>query len=252
MIGIIYKRVLNIFKTLPIKVWGLSLLGGLLSMLALIFGFIPIISIPVIAAISAGMASIYLNAYNGRDVSTNQIFDGFRDFMHVAGGMCWQYLWIFLWCLIPIAGPVIAIIKSISYSFTPYILMREKSVRALDAIKKSKQDTMGHKGKIFIAVFLPCIAFVFLTAILALLSMIPFVGVIFALVSFVLYIIYTLLAPMFLGLVQAGFYEYVKTPAPSSSTNVDEDAPKEPCPSCGHENVIGLKFCGKCGTKLSD
>lgn len=251
MIGIIYKRVLNIFKTIPVKLWGLSLLSGLLSVIVLIFGLTPIISIPVIAVISAGMSAIYLSAYNGRDVSSNQMFDGFRDFWHVAGGMCWQYLWLFLWFLIPIAGPVIAIVKSISYSFTPYILMQEKSVTAIDAIKKSKQDTMGHKGKIFAAIYVPAIAFVLLSVVLALLALIPFVGILFAIISFIVSLIYSLFAPMFLELVQAGFYEYIKTPA-SSSAKVDKKAPKAPCPSCGHENAVGLKFCRKCGTKISD
>lgn len=252
MISIIYRRVLNIFKAIPLKAWGLSLLGGLLSVLVLIFGFLPIITIPVIAALEAGMASMYLAAYKGQEVSSNQLLGGFRNFKHVAGGMCWQYLWIFLWCLIPLAGPVIAIIKSISYSFTPYILISEPFVGALDALKQSMQDTKGHKAQIFAAVILPSLAFIILSTILTVLSFIPFAGILFAVINILVSLIYGLFAPLFLGLVQAGFYEYVRKPAPSfSSADSAASGENVTCCVCGQENRTNTKFCIKCGAKIN-
>jgi len=59
--------------------------------------------------------------------------------------MCWKKLWIFIWFLVPIAGPFIAVSKYYAYSFTPYILNEEKSVNATAALRKSMQDTNGYK-----------------------------------------------------------------------------------------------------------
>lgn len=186
-----------------------------------------------------------------------------------------MYLWIFLWFLIPIAGPFIAIYKSFSYAFTPYILNEEKSVGAMDALKKSMQDTKGYKLNMFVAVVLPSVAFIVVSAILGLLALIPFVGVIFTVISVLLSLVYSLFAPMFLGLIKAGFYDYGKKPvhfpkpapkiapahtimAPPAASDVitaqEDNAPqndtKNTCPVCGHENTPDKKFCMKCGAKL--
>ncbi|MCC8160013.1 MAG: hypothetical protein LIO53_01605 [Oscillospiraceae bacterium] len=251
MVGSIYKRTLNIMAKLPFKIWGLSLLSGLLSILILIFGVLPIVTIPVIAALNAGMYSVYLAGYNEQEVSSNQLLSGFKDFKHVAGGMCWRKLWIVLWCLIPIAGPFIAVYKSMAYAFTPYILNEEKSVGALDALKKSMRDTKGYKLNLFIAVIVPSIAYFIAEFILALLAMIPYVGVVFGIISSLLALIYGLFAPMFLGLVRAGFYEYARKPVFASKPQIDENS-GEPvkCPVCETENAPGTMFCTKCGSKI--
>lgn len=279
MIKAIYRRTIEIFKKTPAKLWGISLLSEVLSLIVLILGSpLPIILIPVIAAINAGMIAVYFSAYNGGEPETKTLlgaFSDFKTFKHVAGGMCWMYLWIFLWALIPIAGPFIAIYKCLSYAFTPYILNEEKSVGAMDALKKSMRDTKGYKLNIFAAVILPSVAFIVVSAILGLLALIPFVGVIFTVISVLLSLVYSLFAPMFLGLIRAGFYDYGKKPvhfpkpapkiapahtimappaAPDVVTAQEDNAPqndtKNTCPVCGHENTPDKKFCMKCGAKL--
>ena len=220
MISSIYRRTFEIFKKVPIKLWGISLLSELLMVVVLILGAIPLIIIPVIAAISAGMIGVYYKAYNGGEADSKTLLGSFRnlkDFMHVAGGMCWRYLWLFLWFLIPIAGPFIAIYKGLSYAFTPYILNEEKSVGAMDALKKSMQDTQGYKLNMFVAVILPTVAFFVVTLVLSLLGLIPFVGVLFRIINFLVSLAYGLFAPMFLGLVKAGFYDYGKRPVRTSA-----------------------------------
>ena len=94
----------------------------------------------------------------------------FKDFWRTAGGMCWKKLWIFIWFLVPIAGPFIAISKYYAYSFTPYILNEEKSVNATAALRKSMQDTNGYKLQMFCAEFIPNLLIYAVMAILALLS----------------------------------------------------------------------------------
>ena len=130
IISNIYKRAFNVLSKMPFKLWGLSLLSSLLTILVLVFGVLPIVIVPVIAVLSAGMAAVYLDGFNGKEVYSDQLFKGFKDFWRTAGGMCWKKLWIFIWFLVPIAGPFIAISKYYAYSFTPYILNEEKSVNA--------------------------------------------------------------------------------------------------------------------------
>lgn len=248
MVSSIYTRTLNILSKLPFKLWGLSLLSGLLSIIVLIFGVLPIITIPVISVLNAGMIAVYFAAYNGHDVSSEQLLGTFKNFKHVAAGMCWMQLWIVLWALIPVAGPFIAIYKAISYAFTPYILNEEKEVGALDALKKSMKDTKGYKLNMFIAVALPVAAYLVVTIILSLLGMIPYVGVFFNIVAAIVSIAYSLIAPMFFGLVDAGFYEYARKPVKKAlpvQTGV-----KVKCRNCEHENYAGQKFCMKCGSKI--
>lgn len=249
MIKQIYTRAFNILMKMPLKLWGLSLLNGFLTLMVLIFGALPIIIIPVIAVLSAGMAVVYLDGYNGKEVYSDQLFSGFKKFPHVAGGMCWKALWIVLWFLIPIAGPVIAVIKSLSYAFTPYILTQEPDVSATEALRKSMEKTNGYKANMFLAVIVPAFAFAVVLGILGLLAKIPFVGILFTAVYLIVSLIYGLFAPLFFGLVRAGFYDYAKSTvyhAPEPAVN----APKVPCGTCGNENLAGTKFCGKCGAKL--
>lgn len=269
MIKMIYKNSLNILAKMPFKLWGLSLLSGFLTILITIFGVLPIITIPVISVIHAGMAIVYLDGYKGKEVYSDQLFKGFTNFAHVAGGMCWRKLWILLWLLVPVVGIVMFFIKSFEYSFTPYILNEEPSVSATEALRKSKSDTKGYKAKMFLAIMLPSIGFIVAILILALFSQIPYVGVLFAFIMFVVSLVYSLFAPLFFGLVQAGFYEYSKNPiipsypqfnAPTYTAPTAPAAPVSPtptnntsksvCPVCDSENNSDSAFCYKCGAKL--
>lgn len=65
---------------MPFKLWGLSLLSSLLTILVLVFGVLPIVIVPVIAVLSAGMAAVYLDGFNGKEVYSDQLFKGFKDF----------------------------------------------------------------------------------------------------------------------------------------------------------------------------
>ena len=280
IISNIYKRAFNVLSKMPFKLWGLSLLSSLLTILVLVFGVLPIVIVPVIAVLSAGMAAVYLDGFNGKEVYSDQLFKGFKDFWRTAGGMCWKKLWIFIWFLVPIAGPFIAISKYYAYSFTPYILNEEKSVNATAALRKSMQDTNGYKLQMFCAEFIPNLLIYAVMAILALLSKIPFVGILFAVITVIVQLVYTLFAPLFFGLVHAGFYEYAKTPVksttysapqvpqtpqvqsapvqtPVQTQTTEQAAPTEnntpkpiTCPVCDSVNAPNTHFCYKCGSKL--
>lgn len=273
MLKAAYTRTLTILKKVPVKLWGLSLLNGVVALIAACLCTIPLVALPIAFAIQAGMVAIYYKNYtDGVTPDAKPLFAAFKDFQtfkHVAGGMSWRALWLFLWLLIPIAGPFIAIYKVIQYMFTPYILLEEPSVRALDALKKSKEYTKGFKGQIFLGYVLPYIAYFFVILILLLLARIPYAGILFAIIYVLVVIVFSLFSSLFFGLVSAGFYEYCRRPAQpfygapaAPAAPVTPSAPAAPagtitsapatvfCTTCGTANESDKKFCSHCGAKL--
>ena len=179
------------------------------------------------------MAMIYLNSYRtGLKPKSTYLFAAFKKdrFWRVVGGLAWMELWIFLWALIPIVGIVFAVIRAYEYRFTPYILMTRDDVKATDAIKLSKQETMGYKGKMFWADMLIVLLYLAAALVLLILSLIPFIGVLFRVVNTLLSIAFSLFAPLFLGIVQAAFYVETKSApaAPAQPTPPTIPAPVAP------------------------
>lgn len=207
MIAAIYKNSVKVLAAKPFRLWGLSLMNSLLVILISVFGVLPIITIPVTLTLTAGVSIIYLTGYHGREVSSDQLFAGFKNFPHVAGGMCWKYLWVLIWALVPVIGPILAVIKSYSYRFVPYVLIEKPGISATEALRYSMEKTKGYKGKMFIAWLLPIAAVAVVSLVLSLLGMIPFVGAVFNGIAFLFTIAYSALMPLFQGLVAAGFYD---------------------------------------------
>ena len=234
MVTSIYKKAFAVLRQKPVTLWGISLLCGLLELLAFIgFGAVPVGAFIVAWALEAGMAMIYLNSYRtGLKPKSTYLFAAFKKdrFWRVVGGLAWMELWIFLWALIPIVGIVFAVIRAYEYRFTPYILMTRDDVRATDAIKLSKQETMGYKGKMFWADMLIVLLYLAAALVLLIFSLIPFIGVLFRVVNTLLSIAFSLFAPLFLGIVQAAFYVETKSApaAPAQPTPPTIPAPVAP------------------------
>ncbi len=209
----IYKEAFAKLLKKPIRLWGISLLYMLLTGLAeLLFGIIPGVAIGICLLLETSMTLIFLRGFRGEEINTLQLFDCFSDWptaKRVLGGMGWMLLWIFIWSLIPIVGPIFGAIRSYEYRLTPYILMQEPEVKATEAIKLSKERTNGWKGKMFLADILIFVAFFLAVLILAAFSSIRYIGWIFALALVVLYIVFFLFVTLFLGLVQSAFYEKI-------------------------------------------
>ena len=226
MILSIYKRAFSVLMKKPIKLWGISLLHiALTSVLTAMCGVaIPGLALAVSLLLSTSMLMVYLHGYRGEEVATLQLFDCFKDWAtikRVVLGLAWMMLWIFLWSLIPIVGPIFAIIRAYEYRLTPYILITEPDVPLTQAIKISSQRTNGFKLKMFgadvlfaIGVF---IATFIVSLILGLLGAVPLIGGLFLLVDVVFVLAVCALSPLFMGLVQAAFYEEINAktaPAP--------------------------------------
>jgi len=162
------------------------------------------------------MINIFLSAYRGMQVSSTQLFEGFRDgkFLRNAGGMGWKYLWLLIWLLIPIAGPVLFYIKYYSYRFVPYIMLAEPDILATEALKKSMAQTDGYKGKMFLAEFIIGAIIGAAAMVFALLMQIPYIGLLFMVIGAILYIALIALLPLFMGILEAVFYDKISKEKP--------------------------------------
>ena len=232
MISNLYQKTFSVLMKRPFKLWGITLLSGVLLM-AVHVGFIGIPAVGFCAALllEASMSMIYLNSYRtGLEPKTAYLFAAFRKdrIWRVLGGMAWMYLWIFLWSLIPIVGIVFGVIRAYEYAFVPYILMTRDDVRPTEAIKVSKAETMGYKGKLFGADLL--LEGVYLVAILllSLLSRIPYVGIVFTILRIVLTVVFGVLAPLFLGILHAAFYVEIQNRRAAAAQR--PSAPVQPAP----------------------
>ena len=231
MISNLYQKTFSVLMKRPFKLWGITLLSGVLLM-AVHVGFIGIPAVGFCAALllEASMSMIYLNSYRtGLEPKTSYLLAAFRKdrIWRVLGGMAWMYLWIFLWFLIPVVGFVFAAIRAYEYRFVPYILMTRDDVRPTEAIKVSKAETMGYKGKLFGADLLLEGVYFVVILLLSLLSMIPYVGIVFTILRIVLTVVFGVLAPLFLGILHAAFYVEIQN---RRAAEQQPSAPAQPVP----------------------
>ena len=274
----IYSRAFAVLRKKPFLLWGISLLAMLLSALSVpLLGVIPAASIAVSMLLQTAMTLIYLRGYRGEEIAVTQLFDTFKDWKtvkRVLCGMGWASLWIFLWSLIPVAGIVFGIIRTYEYRLTPYILMHEPDVPITEAIKVSREKTRGYKARMFGADALYVVVIAAAEILLALLATIPYIGVLFGILSVVFTIAASLFGPLFLGLVQAAFYEEIthRRVCPRCGVELSPDArfcyncgygadgntgstPELPaavvCPQCGAPVKPGTVFCGQCGCRIN-
>mgnify|MGYP004488722729 CR=1 FL=1 len=238
MVSSIYKKTFSVLMKRPFRLWGISLLAEFLCLVAYA-GFIGVPAAAFCAALllSASMSMIFLNSYRtGLEPKTSYLLAAFSKdrIWRVLGGMAWMYLWIFLWFLIPVVGFVFAAIRAYEYRFVPYILMTRDDVRPTEAIKVSKAETMGYKGKLFGADLLLEGAYFVVILLLSLLSRIPYVGIVFTILRIVLTVAFGVLAPLFLGILHAAFYVEIqnrRAAAPQPSAPAQPVPPVIPAPA---------------------
>ncbi len=257
MIKTIYNRAIAILMKKPIRLWGIGLLGAVLvAFLSMLGGTVPILGTVLSVPAQIGLLLVYLHGYRGEEIYSAQLLEIYEKkddtWKRVVIGMLWRDLWVFIWALIPIAGIVFAIIKSYQYRLTPYILAQEPEVKPTDAIKLSKQRTKGYVGSMFGADILPYCAFFVVALVLGALARIKYIGWLFGIVLFVVTVVFVLLVKLFLGLVQAAFYEEITNPsmpAPGAGAAGTETVA---CPNCGAPVEKGNSFCPQCGTKMPE
>ncbi len=251
MVFKIFGRVFKVLAKKPFKLWGLSMLAILFEALAYVaFLALPGVWFSLILLLEVGMTMVFLRGYRGEEIHTLQIFSVFQDketFKRVLVGMLWMWLWVFVWGIIPVVGPVFAIIRSYQYRLTPYILVNEPDVKPTEAINVSRERTKGYVGKMFLADILPGVA-VFLVALtLSLLGLIPYVGIVFYIILVLAMLVVAAFGSLFMGLVKASFYEEITHPTMNASGVVVKT-----CPQCGASVEENALFCSKCGYRFPE
>ena len=200
-----YREAFGVLLKKPFVLWGLSLMSGLISIITSIFCLgLPALGIAIGYLITCGMAKVYLDGLDGKDVQAEQLFAGFsKHCFRIAGGMAWSALWSLIWSLVPIVGPILGIIKGYSYRFVPYILITQPEVSATQALKISMQLTNGIKGQMFLADLCLGAGIFVLFLVLTIIGIIPVLG---GLIMFAAIVILIAFLPIFQGLYQAYFY----------------------------------------------
>jgi uncharacterized membrane protein len=108
----------------------------------------PIVSEDIILpAFVLSISTIYLELARGIEPNVSRVFDGFYDLWCAVKLNFLVALFTFLWSLLLV---VPGIIKSYSYSMSFYILAENKGISALEAIRRSKEMTEGHKMDLFV------------------------------------------------------------------------------------------------------
>lgn len=271
MVSWICRNVRSVLQTKPWRLWGVSLLAGLLTWL----GGIGFVGVPAVAfcldlALTGSLALLFLEAYRGNAVESRDLFTPFRreQLPHLVGGMAWMSLWVFLWFLIPVAGLVLGPMKLYTYRFTPYILLTRPDVKATEAIQVSARETQGYRGKMFLVDLLIYGALILAALLLTGLAQIPWMGPLFYTLLVVVVLLAVFLIPLFTGLIRAGFYDEVQhcledpsysarfaPPTPPAYTPpAAGQQPPQPgtqyCPICGQPAPKAARFCNNCGIKL--
>lgn len=245
MIFSIYKKALAVLAKKPFTLWGISLLELLLCGIgSALFGIIPGVALAIVWLLKTSMTLIFLHGYRGKEVKCLQLFDSFQSWetiKRVLTGMGWATLWVFIWGLIPVVGPIFAIIRAYEYRLVPYILMQEPGIRPADARIISRNRTYGWKSKMFWADVLIYVFIAVITLILGLLSSIPYIGWLFGIINFLFILCCACLIALFNGLVKAAFYEEIK----AACNNVKQ------CPVCMSYVRNGSAFCPNCGARFA-
>jgi len=207
-IGDVFSKAFGLLFRKPVRLWGFSLLFTLLTLLAIMFGVLPILWLPVVLVLELGMANIFLCAFRGKEFSATQLFEGFnKKFTRNAGGMGWMSLWLLIWSPVP----VVNCIKYYSYRFVPYIMLEDPDIKATEALKKSMVQTHGYKGKMFLTDLIISLVIVALTLIFAFAMRIPVVGLILFAIYYILMIAF---APLVVGVFGAVYYDKVSKEKP--------------------------------------
>ena len=129
--------------------WGTVILAWLI--LFLISGALSCFSLITTGPLLLGLSGLCLNVVRNREVRLEQLFDGFQNF----GNSLATYLLMMLACGIGFLFFVIpGIILSLMFSMTFFIMVDEKDISPVDALKKSMSLMDGHKLDLFLLVLI--------------------------------------------------------------------------------------------------
>jgi len=134
--------------------WGLAvgtffiylLITTALQMAAEEYAFVSIITLIISGPLGLGVAIFSLNLSRDNSPSTDNLFDGFKNFGNAIGAYLLMLLFVFLWTLLLIIPGIIA---ALSYAMTFFIIADDPDIKPMEALDESKRMMDGHKEKLF-------------------------------------------------------------------------------------------------------
>ncbi|MDY6267050.1 MAG: DUF975 family protein [Prevotella sp.] len=94
-----------------------------------------------------GLAANFLNLSRGKGLSISQLFDGFNDYKRIFTTLLLVQIYTVLWALLLF---IPGVVKSYSYSMTPFILKDNPTMKNNEAIELSMKLMKGHKMQLFL------------------------------------------------------------------------------------------------------
>lgn len=139
--GVNFKFNEETIRSLPPFLWSVLLpltsLAGVISLVVLLIG----------GVVELGYARFLLKQYDRRELQFSDLFSQFGRFGTGFAQQFLRTLFTALWALLLV---IPGIIKSLSYSMTPFILEEHPEMTASQAIKASMRLMDGHKMDLFI------------------------------------------------------------------------------------------------------
>ena len=94
-----------------------------------------------------GLAANFLNLSRGKGLSISQLFDGFNDYKRIFTTLFLVQIYTALWALLLF---IPGVVKSYSYSMTPFVLKDNPTMKNNEAIELSMKLMKGHKMQLFL------------------------------------------------------------------------------------------------------
>ena len=131
--------------------WGVAVGVSVIYLLIVgSIGIIPIVgslaSLFIAGHFAVGLSTFSLAISRNQDARIEQLFLGFNNYVTILGAYLLMILYILLWALLLIIPGIIA---ALSYSMTFYILADDDTIKAQEALDKSKKMMDGYKWKYF-------------------------------------------------------------------------------------------------------
>lgn len=131
--------------------WGVAVGVSVIYLLIVgSIGIIPIVgslaSLFIAGHFAVGLSIFSLAISRNQDARIEQLFLGFNNYVTILGAYLLMILYILLWTLLLIIPGIIA---ALSYSMTFYILADDDTIKAQEALDKSKKMMDGYKWKYF-------------------------------------------------------------------------------------------------------
>lgn len=131
--------------------WGISILVCFLySVILSVLGYIPIAGAIATFLISGafmyGLYAFFLQQARGQQPELGVMFSGFQKFGATLVLYLLMMIFVLLWSLLLIIPGIIA---ALSYSMAFFLLLDNPNLKAMDALRQSKEMMKGYKGKLF-------------------------------------------------------------------------------------------------------